>query len=69
MSSFIGLFHLNVAEKKFRYFSQSDGIQSNQFNFNAALILQSGEFLFGGLKGFNIFIRTVYIVHAIKPPV
>src|SRR6185503_19631518 len=41
--------------RKFRNFYQDDGLQSNQFNYNAALILQSGEFVFGGIKGFNIF--------------
>lgn len=69
MSSFIGLFHMNVKEKKFRYFSQSDGLQSNQFNFNAATILQSGEFFFGGLRGFNIFYPDSVQSHAINPPV
>ncbi|WP_315821207.1 triple tyrosine motif-containing protein [Paraflavitalea speifideaquila] len=33
----------------------SDGLQSNQFNYNAALRLSSSEFVFGGIKGFNIF--------------
>lgn len=36
-------------------FTHSDGLQSNQFSFNAALALNSGDFLFGGIKGFNIF--------------
>ena len=69
MSSFIGLIHMNVAEKKFRYFSQSDGLQSNQFNFNAAFVLQSGEFLFGGLKGFNIFYPDSVQGRSTVPPV
>ena len=30
-------------------------MQSNQFSFNAALALSNGEFLFGGIKGFNVF--------------
>ncbi len=36
------------------YFA-SDGLQSNQFMYNAALKLQSGRMLFGGVKGFNLF--------------
>ncbi|KOS07521.1 histidine kinase [Flavobacterium akiainvivens] len=42
-------------KKAFRNFSLSDGLQSNQFSFNAALLLSSGEMLFGGINGFNIF--------------
>ncbi|MGO8056323.1 hypothetical protein, partial [Rhizobium leguminosarum] len=38
-----------------RNFLQSDGLQSSQFSFNAGVQLSSGEFLFGGIKGFNIF--------------
>ncbi|HEY5393187.1 MAG TPA: response regulator, partial [Hanamia sp.] len=35
---------------------QSDGLQSNQFLFNAALKLHSGELAFGGIKGFTMFL-------------
>jgi signal transduction histidine kinase/DNA-binding response OmpR family regulator len=69
MSSFIGLFHMDVAEKKFRYFSQSDGLQSNQFYFNAAVVSQRGEFFFGGLKGFNVFYPDSVHANAPNPPV
>ncbi|WP_143305883.1 hybrid sensor histidine kinase/response regulator transcription factor [Chitinophaga vietnamensis] len=55
LSSFAGLLRFDAREGKFRSFSISDGLQSNQFSFNAALALRSGEFLFGGIKGFNIF--------------
>jgi signal transduction histidine kinase/ligand-binding sensor domain-containing protein/CheY-like chemotaxis protein len=55
MSTFNGLIRMDVAGRKFRNFSVSDGLQSNQFSFNAGIALQSGEFLFGGIKGFNLF--------------
>ena len=55
MSTFNGLSMFNRAARTFQNFTQSDGLQSNQFSFNAALALGSGEFLFGGIKGFNIF--------------
>jgi signal transduction histidine kinase/ligand-binding sensor domain-containing protein/DNA-binding response OmpR family regulator len=55
ISTFNGLSRFNLATRTFRNFTQSDGLQSNQFSFNAALALRSGEFLFGGIKGFNIF--------------
>jgi signal transduction histidine kinase/ligand-binding sensor domain-containing protein/CheY-like chemotaxis protein/AraC-like DNA-binding protein len=55
LSTYNGLCRFNPQTKTARNFSQSDGLQSNQFSFNAALALSSGEFLFGGIKGFNIF--------------
>ncbi len=55
ISTFNGLAKFNTGNKKFESFSQSDGLQSNQFNYNAAIALQSGELVFGGIKGFNLF--------------
>lgn len=55
MSTFNGLSKLKFATKKFENYYASDGLQSNQFYFNAAGKLSSGELLFGGIKGFNIF--------------
>lgn len=50
-----GLCEFDPQKNQFRNFSQSDGLQSNQFNFNAAAELSTGEFMFGGIHGFNIF--------------
>ncbi|NLR60755.1 response regulator [Chitinophaga polysaccharea] len=36
-------------------YDEKDGLQGNAFNINAALKLRSGELLFGGYDGFNIF--------------
>lgn len=55
LSTYNGLCKFDPVKKTGRNFSQSDGLQSNQFSFNAGLALKSGEFLFGGIKGFNIF--------------
>jgi len=55
LSTYNGLCKFSTVTKTCRNFSQSDGLQSNQFSFNAALSLKSGEFLFGGIKGFNVF--------------
>ncbi len=55
LSSYYGLCRFNPRQKTFRNFTQADGLQSNQFSFNAAMISKGGEFLFGGIKGFNIF--------------
>ncbi|MDO6434895.1 two-component regulator propeller domain-containing protein [Flavitalea sp. BT771] len=55
ISTFNGLAKFNLKTRTFRNFTQSDGLQSNQFGFNAAAALSTGEFLFGGIKGFNYF--------------
>ncbi|RVT76661.1 hybrid sensor histidine kinase/response regulator [Flavobacterium sufflavum] len=55
MSTYNGLSRLNIKTKTFRIFSKNDGLQSNQFSFNAGLKLSTGEFLFGGINGFNLF--------------
>lgn len=55
MSTYNGICRFNPHTHACDNFSQSDGLQSNQFSFNAALALTSGEFLFGGIKGFNLF--------------
>ncbi|HKZ67135.1 MAG TPA: ATP-binding protein, partial [Chitinophagaceae bacterium] len=55
MSTYDGLCKFDPVKRSFRNFTYADGLQSNQFSFNAALSLRSGEFLFGGIKGFNIF--------------
>jgi len=39
----------------FENFDEMDGLQGREFNFNAALKTRSGELIFGGGDGFNIF--------------
>ncbi|MBX3255413.1 MAG: response regulator [Chitinophagaceae bacterium] len=68
LSTFNGISRLDPATMKFTNYSQSDGLQSNQFIYNAALPLQSGEMLFGGIKGFNIFYPgNIHINKTIAP--
>ena len=55
ISTFDGISKFDPLTRDFTNFSQSDGLQSNQFNYNAGMKLQSGEFIFGGIKGFNLF--------------
>lgn len=55
ISTYDGLVEYQQAERRFRKFSTSDGLQSMQYSFNAALTLSTGEMLFGGIKGFNVF--------------
>ncbi|TDO99189.1 hybrid sensor histidine kinase/response regulator transcription factor [Flavobacterium sp. 245] len=55
MSTYNGVCRFDKKRKTFRNFSVNDGLQSNQFSFNAGTELSDGEFLFGGINGFNIF--------------
>lgn len=55
LSTFNGLSKFDPATNQFKNFYQSDGLQSTQFNYNAAMKTAKGELLFGGIKGFNIF--------------
>ncbi len=50
-----GLSRFNPETGYFRTFSGKDGLQNSQFNYGAALKLPSGELLFGGISGFNLF--------------
>lgn len=55
ISTYHGLSNFNPSTGRFRNYVVSDGLQSNQFSYHAALKLTSGEMLFGGIKGFNRF--------------
>ncbi|MDF2192456.1 two-component regulator propeller domain-containing protein [Paraflavitalea sp. CAU 1676] len=55
ISTYNGLARFDPVTKSCTNFSQTDGLQSNQFSFNAGLALSSGHFVFGGIRGFNIF--------------
>ncbi|HTI07595.1 MAG TPA: two-component regulator propeller domain-containing protein [Puia sp.] len=55
ISTFNGISMFNTITRKFINFSPSDGLQSSQFSYNAGVKLRSGEFVFGGIKGLNIF--------------
>jgi signal transduction histidine kinase/ligand-binding sensor domain-containing protein/DNA-binding response OmpR family regulator len=55
LSTFSGLSKFDIKKQTFVNFFQDDGLQSNQFLDNASLRLRSGELVFGGIKGFNIF--------------
>lgn len=46
-----GLYKYNVITESYTYFSEDDGLISNDFNFKAFAKSPSGEFLFGGKMG------------------
>jgi signal transduction histidine kinase/ligand-binding sensor domain-containing protein/DNA-binding response OmpR family regulator len=55
LSTANGLSRFTPATGQFRNYFQANGLQNNEFFFNAALKLRSGELAFGGVKGFNLF--------------
>jgi len=56
-----GLSHVTLTPKgngfnfHFENFDETDGLQGREFNMNSALKTHSGELIFGGVDGFNIF--------------
>ncbi|MFI5219393.1 MAG: two-component regulator propeller domain-containing protein [Bacteroidia bacterium] len=50
-----GICRFTIADESCRNYSSKDGIQNNEFNTNAASKLSTGELVFGGISGFNIF--------------
>lgn len=69
LSTFDGLSRFNWAKKEFKNYYQSDGLQSNQFHFRTGLRLASGEFVFGGIKGFSLFFPDSIQPRTYMPPV
>ncbi len=55
MSTYHGISRLNTKNNTFRNFGVSDGLQGIQFSWNSGSKLSTGEFIFGGINGFNIF--------------
>lgn len=54
-SSYNGLSKFNPETGEIINFNVRDGLQSNEFNYNAALKLTNGNLIFGGINGFNLF--------------
>jgi len=55
MSSNKGIISYNKINKEIRSFTQSDGLQSNEFNTFAYAKMPDGKMVFGGINGLNIF--------------
>ncbi|NJM14458.1 MAG: hypothetical protein HC896_02935, partial [Bacteroidales bacterium] len=55
MSTGSGLTVYHPKQGLLRNYDKIDGLQGNEFSDNAAVKLSSGELLFGGRNGFNIF--------------
>ncbi len=50
-----GLSKFDPRTIKFKNYFESSGLQNNEFGSNACCKLKSGEMIFGGMNGFNIF--------------
>jgi signal transduction histidine kinase/ligand-binding sensor domain-containing protein/DNA-binding response OmpR family regulator len=68
LSTFNGLSKFDPATGKFKVFYESDGLQSSQFSYNASYKLRSGELLFGGISGFNVFVPEKITNRVFTPP-
>lgn len=65
-----GLSWYDVKNDTFRNFDVSDGLQNNQFNpLGAYVKSQTGELLFGGINGFNMFYPDQIKINDHIPPV
>lgn len=71
MSTNGGLIYFDRANNIFQNFKATDGLQSNEFNTGAFYKGASGNFYFGGIKGFNWFknIDSASMKMAYKPSV
>jgi ligand-binding sensor domain-containing protein len=64
-----GLCKFNPDSMTFKNYNASDGLQSNQFGRWAFKNLSTGELLFGGVNGFNMFDPSTVLDNPYKPPV
>ena len=64
-----GVSKFNPNTNTFRNYTESDGLQSDQFNRWSSLKLSTGELLFGGTNGFNMFNPKTMVDNKHKPQV
>jgi serine phosphatase RsbU (regulator of sigma subunit) len=69
ISSTKGLSRFDPSSRTFRNYDVRDGLQSNEFNGGAAFRCASGEMLFGGIRGFNLFFPGEIGFNAVPPTV
>lgn len=69
LSTNFGLSRINLQSFKIKNFNESDGLQSNEFNYGAYLKNKKGELLFGGANGFNVFEPSDIVENSFVPPV
>lgn len=69
MSTNNGLCRLFPSAREFRTYTESEGLQSNEFNGNAFHRGPGGRMYFGGIKGFTTFLPSEILDNPHPPPV
>jgi len=69
LSTTNGLCRFDPVSKKTKNFYKENGLQSNQFTYNACLKTRSGEMFFGGINGATAFFPAQIQENAYIPPV
>jgi signal transduction histidine kinase/ligand-binding sensor domain-containing protein/DNA-binding response OmpR family regulator len=64
-----GLSRLNLETRQFKNFDVSDGLISNEFNYNSKIELKSKELMFGSANGLVFFNPNKIVENAFIPPV
>jgi signal transduction histidine kinase/ligand-binding sensor domain-containing protein/DNA-binding response OmpR family regulator len=62
-----GLVKFHAATHAYTLYNKDDGLQSNEFKENAYYRLRSGEMLFGGTNGFNLFHPDSILKNTVAP--
>ncbi|MBI3235689.1 MAG: hypothetical protein HYZ42_16905, partial [Bacteroidetes bacterium] len=66
LSTNMGLSFFDTKSKKFTNYNQKDGLQSNEYNTGAYILLPNNTLCFGGVNGFNI-IKDEFRIKETKP--
>ncbi|WP_256011479.1 hybrid sensor histidine kinase/response regulator transcription factor [Desertivirga xinjiangensis] len=69
LSTANGLARFDPSTESFTNYDKRDGLQNNQFHYGAAFKLKSGELVFGGVNGFNVFDPGKVARNNFNPPV
>jgi len=64
-----GISKFNIKSETFVNYDVKDGVQSSEFNQNAALRARDGEFFLGGMNGFNAFYAEDIKENKFIPPI
>jgi signal transduction histidine kinase/ligand-binding sensor domain-containing protein/DNA-binding response OmpR family regulator len=64
-----GISQFNINSGKFKNFTESDGLQSNEFNYNAFARTADGHLIFGGVNGLTIFNPEQIQANTYIPPI
>ncbi len=69
ITSNMGLSRFNKKTEEFRNFTETDGLQNNEFNWGAYFKSPDGQLYFGGINGYNVFRPEEIIDNTYLPPI